>query len=225
MKKLLFFFMSVLFLLGAVACSTPDTKIDNSISEIRLNIYEGRGEVFDVNIFIGKRENPYNLDGYSGKLVDYCLISVMPAEDFSDGELRFTLSGGNYNEGGTLIEDPTNGKFRFDTGKYYADVAEINVTLTVGDITETVIVNAKYSTEMINWKDALGIAKENLSDSFDVAFSGDEFYGEVFIKFVNNPMMGEDKYYWFVMLKDRNGKLSSVLIDSMNREVVAKNVF
>jgi len=217
--------MLVFIVFTVYGCKTEDSEIDNSISEIRMDIYEGRGNFFDVSIFIGKRESPYNLDGISERLVDYCLISVMPAEELEEGyALNFTLDGGSYKESGTLAEDPATGKFRIDIGKYYNDVTDLNLTLNCGEIIESVIVTSKFNDSMIHWKEALSIAKENLSESFTNAFTDKNFYGEIFIRFVNNPLMGEDKYFWYVMLRDRNGKMSTVLIDCINSAVVAKNI-
>lgn len=225
MKKLLLVFIAAMFLACCWGCAGKDTVIDNSISEIRLDIYEGRGEFFDVNIYIGKRESPYILDGISEKLVDYCLINVMPAEELEEGyALYFTLTGGSYNESGTLIEDLATGKFRIDLGKYYSGISELNITFNCGEIYESVTLTSKYSTDMIQWKDALAIAKDSLTESFADAYSGKDFLGEIFIRFVNNPFMGEDKYFWFIMLKDRNGKMSTVLIDSVDSTVVARNI-
>lgn len=225
MKKLIALFMLVFIVFSIYGCNNEDLEIDNSISEIRMDIYEGRGDFFDVNIFIGKRETPYNLDGISEQLVDYCLIFVMPAEELEEGyALNFTLSGGNYNESGVLAEDPSTGKFQIDIGKYYSGVSELNLTLFCGEITESVIVKSRFDDNMIRWKDALTIAMDNLSESFDKAFNDKNFFGEIFIRFVNNPLMGEDKYFWYVMLRDREGKMSTVLIDSSNSDVVAKNI-
>lgn len=225
MKKILLLILAIIITVSFVACSGADNKIDKSISEIRLNLYEGRSDIFDVSIFIGKRENPYHVDGISENLTNYCLISVTPAEQLADGEeLKFTLNGGAYNTSGILKEDKSTGKYRVDIGNYYAEVSEINITFTAGEITDTVIVKSRHTTDMLSWKDALNIARETLAESFNSALSGDEFCGEIFIRFVNNPLMGEDKYFWFIMLKDRNGKLSSVLIDSVSKEVVTKNI-
>lgn len=225
MKKIILYVICAAFCLSCSGCSSEDSQIDKSISEIRMDLYEGRGDFFDVNIYIGKRESPYYLDGISEKLVDYCLISVMPAEALEEGAvLNFNLSGGKFKENGTLTEDPSTGRFRFDIGKYFTGAQELNLTLSCGEITESVIVYSKFTSEMIRWKDALTIARENLWESFTNAFVDNEFFGEIFIRFVNNPLMGEDKYFWFVMLKDRNGKISSVLIDSINSAVVAKNI-
>lgn len=225
MKKTLLFFLTIIIAVSVSACADKDSLIDNSISEIRMDIYEGRGEFFDVSIYIGKRESPYELNGISEKLVDYCLINVMPVEELEEGyALYYTLTGGEYNENGTLLEDPATGKFRADIGRYYSGVSELNITFNCGEIYESVILTSKYSTDMIQWKDALKIARENLSDSFESAYSDKDFYGEIYIRFVNNPLMGEDKYFWFVMLRDRNGKVSTVLIDSIDSTVVARNV-
>ena len=225
MKKLIIAVILTVSLLFAFGCNREDAQIDDSISEIRMDIYEGRGDFFDVNIFIGKRESPYNLDGISEKLVDYCLINVMPAEELEEGyTLNFTLNGGKYNESGTLTEDPATGKYRIDIGKYYSGVTELNITFNCGEIVESVILTSKFDGNMIRWKDALSIAKDSLPKSFSDAFSDKVFNGEIFIRFVNNPLMGEDKYFWFVMLRDRNGKMSTVLIDSMSSAVVAKNI-
>jgi hypothetical protein len=225
MKKLLILFMLAAVTLLFCCCYSEDTQIESNISEIRMNIFEGRGDFFDVSIYIGKRESPYNMDGISERLVDYCLIDVMPAEELDEGyALNFTLNGGKYNESGTLMEDPATGRFRADLGKYYSDISELNVTLSCGEIGESVIVSAKFNDNMIRWKDALSIAKDNLAESFQNAFVDKSFQGEIFIRFVNNPLMGEDKYFWFVMLRDRGGKMSTVLIDSLNSSVVAKNI-
>jgi hypothetical protein len=224
-KKITAAVLAVFCVFAFYGCLNKESAIDMSISELRLDIYEGRGEFFDVSIYIGKRESPYVLDGISEKLVDYCLINVMPAEELEEGYgLHFTLTGGKYNESGTLAEDPATGKFRADLGKYYGGTEELNITFNCGEIYESVTLHSRYKSDMIKWKDALEVAKENLAQSFSEAYSGKEFNGEIFIRFVNNPIMGEDKYYWFVMLRDRNGKMSTVLIDSIDSKVVARNV-
>lgn len=225
MKKILCLIIFAVMAFAVTGCNSEESRIDNSISEIRMDIYEGRGDFFDVSIFIGKRESPYNLDGISEKLVDYCLINVMPAEELEEGYvLNYTLSGGKYNESGTLAEDPATGRFRADLGKYFTGISELNITLSCGEITEPIVLKSKFNDNMIRWKDALVVAKENLSDSFKKAFVDKDFHGEIFIRFVNNPLMGEDKYFWYVMLRDRGGKMSTVLIDCTNSTVVAKNI-
>lgn len=226
MKKRISAVLLVLMLLaGFAACGGVDTEIDKNISEIRLNLYEGNSDAFEVTIFIGKRENPYSLDGVSSALVDYCLINVMPSGDIpGEVTLSYQLSGGKYNQTGNLTKDIATGRYRADALAYHADTPEINITISGGDIVDSVIVKAKHSTDMMTWKDALSLARESLSESFAEAFSGDQLKGEIFIRFVNNPLIGEDKYFWYVLLKDQRGKLSSVLIDSLSREIVAKNV-
>ena len=225
MKRLLCAVLLALLIIFTSACGGEQDIIDSNISEIRIDIFEGRGEVFDVSIYVGKRESPYNFDGISEKLVDYCLINVMPAEELEEGyALTFTLTGGKFNESGALSEDPATGRFRTDIGKFYTGVEELNITLNCGEITESVVLQSKFDTSMIRWKDALAIAKENLAESFSAASVGKDFHGEIFIRFINNPIMGEDKYYWFVMLRDRNGKISTILIDCVSSAVVTKNI-
>ncbi|NLK17948.1 MAG: hypothetical protein GX304_05500 [Clostridiales bacterium] len=225
MKRIFFALSLALCLALACACGGEQDVIDSNISEIRIDIFEGRGDFFDVTIYVGKRESPYNFDGISEKLVDYCLINVMPAEELEEGyALNFTLTGGKFDESGTLTEDPSTGRFRTDIGKFYTGVTELNITLSCGEVVETVILHSKFDSNMIRWKDALAIAKENLVESFNAAYVEGVFHGEIYIRFINNPVMGEDKYYWFVMLRDRNGKVSTILIDSVSSAVVTKKI-
>ena len=84
MKRCILYIIIFVLAYSMSACSDRESLLDNSISEIRMDIYEGRGDFFDVSIYIGKRESPYELNGISERLVDYCLINVMPAEELEE---------------------------------------------------------------------------------------------------------------------------------------------
>ena len=161
------------------ACNRKvDAEIVRNISELTVNVYTARTERAEITVMTGERETPYNVNGESGALQPYTIITVRPFEMTDDpAPYDYIINAGknvyrgkfNLHPFGISYTDTVNKKFD----------GEASVTLTSGDYTEEAALNSQHTDTMIGWEDALRAGLNSVKKEVESLYSGSKLMGEV----------------------------------------------
>jgi len=221
-KALILAAAAVAVALIASACSAnalPKAITDN-ISEIRTNIYSSPDSANVINVITGTRENPYKIDGITGKIGQYTVITYTPAQVVPNMEYSYKLTAGDKEYSGKMEVHPMGTSVAAEFGTALT-VAEISVVITPkGGSEQLYPLTGKYcGDEMIKWEDAVSAAMNTLKEPLAAMFDGKTLKGEVFIRLTNEPK-SSDLIYWYVSFCDGD-KTIAALIDARTGQVVA----
>ena len=211
-----------LLMFFAPACGAAGNKYESSISEYRSDVYAGENERFRITLITGDRENPFEIDGVSGEKNDYTLITVVPKNATADKSLEITAVAGGKDIKGTAIRHPYKDSFSFEfMAKTSAE--EVTVTLSDGNSDSSVTLSNVRGEAEISGRQALENAAEALEDSLSPFCSKDKFSGEIYLRYIENPIASDGKYFWYVAFVPSADpdKTIAALVDVVTGEVKA----
>jgi len=217
MKKILCAIMILVTVLLS-GCGGIAKKYDDSISELRDGLQKGSNESYSVEMISGYREEPFEIDGERSGRVDYTLITVTPKGATGSATLELSVVGENVSYSGTAVMHPYKQSYSLEL----ATRISTPVTVTVnGSAVELKSVRAEGE---IGYERALEVAFDELSNPLGEYKNGSKFIGEIFIRYVSNPVSTENRYYWYVAFipKDDCDKIIAALIDPVTGRVEAK---
>lgn len=226
MKKivsiLIFTAFCVSIVMLSTACGSAKNKYADSISEYRSDVYYGENERFKVELISGYRENPFEIDGVSGTKCDYTLITVTPKNATTDKSFEITVNNAENEINGTALRHPYKDSFSFEyMSKTKAD--KITVTLSDGNSVSSVdLQNVRKETE-ISGEQALDKALAALEESLQPYMNKDKFNGEIYLRYIKNPIGDDGKYFWYVAFvpSAQPDKSVAALVDVITGEVKA----
>lgn len=221
MKKCLamvFLFVSCLVL---SACNNEYKLIENSLSEIRYNIYAGESNNFSVTFMSGKRETDYVINGYNTKLVDFGVLTITLNQEINLVNPQFALTIDTLRYEDILETNPFDGTLVADIKTLINTNNDISLKIIIGDINEDIKLTCISKGWKINHNKALKIAYKNLSKDLKPYIST-EFKGETYIKIIKDTISNNNSYFWYVNFVSRDGITHSIIINPLTGEILAK---
>ena len=191
MKKILMCFVLVFVAVGFFGCD----KSDDNISEITTTyLYAQEGE-YSGSISIGKRENPYIIDGKHAKNVGFSLIVLKLGEVYNQSvTVKIEVNG--QTEDVKLELNPLNSTYMADLG--YALKEDDEISVIYNDC------HLKFSNISkdfkVGWEKALEIGKKELSVVIDNLTSKKKLNGEYYLKILSK----ENNYNIVISVNDEN---------------------
>ena len=183
--------------LSAAACAKGDDVLMQSVSEYRNSVLVGKNERFSAEIISGYRENPFEIDGKSGEKSDYTLITITPSRAMSDKTLSVSLSADGKKTEGNAVRHPYKDSYSFE---FMSKTECQSAVLTVSDGNSDceIELSCVRKEGEISGYDAMKATLNELSESLAPYMSDGKFNGEIFIRYVSNPIGDDGKYYWYV---------------------------
>lgn len=214
MKKIVNFFLIIPLFFCLIGCSGGKNKYEASISEYRDALYEGADSDYSVEIIGGNRENPFEIDGVSGSKYNYTLITVTPAKEIGDKALSLHLEMNGEKYEGTALRHPYKTSFSFEIPVCPCG-EEITLTLSDGNKESAITAKSVRGENDIGGAKALEIALDQLKEPLSAYCEKDTFVGEIFIRYIKNPLGKDKRYFWYVAFipKADPDKIIAVLID------------
>lgn len=173
-------------------------KYDDSISEMRDQFLKGENQRFTVTLIGGYRETPFEIDGVSGEKGEYSLISVTPKSATAYSAIKVILldEEGKQEAEGEALKHPYKECFYFEIMSRVPD--KQTVRLVYGDSQADIELTSVRGEGEIDGAAALDIALKALSDSLAPYRPKDKFSGEIYVRYIENPLKSDGKYYWYV---------------------------
>ena len=213
MKKRIVLIITVILAITLCACSSPLDKYADKISELRTGVYEGSNELYDATAVTGVREDPFLIDGKSGKTIKFTVVTVRPKVFDPTAKYTFkaTIDGKEYN--GPLNKHPFEESYSADIG---CKTAASALTFTVvGDSESTLVLNTVVGENFIGAEKAFELGHAKLKNAVQ---NLSEY--ELYIRLIKNPLGDDGNYYWYVAFVTGDNTYA-VLINAVTTEIVA----
>lgn len=219
MKKIkilsLTFVLLSIFCLFAFSGCKKGMDLEKYVNEIKSNVLRGESENYSVNIFIGKREDPYLSDGNVSTLKPFFIISVKTSVSMTES-LNYLLEAKGKTYSGQLKLNPLTSA-QCDNLKLDLDLKEAKLTLSHGENKESLTLNSVKTSKTISYKKALSIASSNLKSSIAKITENGDLKGEIQIRLLSES----DALYYYVGITDYNGLISACLLDANSGKVLS----
>ena len=204
------------------ACKTNKDAYESIVSEYRSEVYTGENDKYSIEMVSGYRENPFEIDGKSGSKVDYTLITVTQKKDTAEKSLVITVDCDGKKTEGNALRHPYKDSYLFEfMSKTTCDNAVI--TVSDGNTSQTITLSSVCKEGEISGFDAMKKAVTELSESLAPYTSDGKFCGEIFIRYISNPLSSDGKFYWYVSFVPEadSSKTIAALVNVESGEIIA----
>ena len=222
MKKVLIFLTVFCFcVLFQTGCGLNiDSAVNNNLSEIRKNVFEGQTDTLKVSCMSGERENPYTYDGVSEEKCEFGIITVNFKEFVGAINVPFVATIDDKKFEGTLEKSPFNENYMVDIESVADDEAKILISINDEPAIELQNIS---STWEIDWQKALTLGKTYLSEELNAILSNGKFEAECYLKPVTDEGFISGQYFWSFFIVDKNFVRYTVVLDVNSGDMLVKN--
>lgn len=220
MKKMFVCIVAFLSMFLMVGC-TQKREIKESFSEITYAYFCGVSldEKMTASISVGKREEPYIIDGKHGKNCDFSLLIVKFDFYVEENEISVDFYSNNIKDVIILEYNPLNSTFMVDLG--YALENENVYSLGY----QNYILEFKNESEgfKVDYNLAIKKSLETLGEKILSYYRGNNFEGECYLKIFSKLEDGKQNLYWIFTVVGENQKSNNVVIDIQQDKVILSN--
>lgn len=207
MKKialgLMFLFIPLIF----VGCGSNQAMIEENMAEITDIYFSAESGSNRASISVGKRENPYIIDGVCQKSCDFSLIVLNLEESLTDKIIAAKIYINGTESDITLDINPISQSYMLDLG--YALKGDDEVKLSYNDL-EFEFKNSSKDFA-VSQEEALSVAKTQLSGEISRYTKGNSFEGECYLKVLSLAPDFEE-LFWVFTIEGRDGKTYNIII-------------
>ena len=222
MKKLvcLMLVCGILFLAPLGCGQTLSAAIEDNMSEIRRNVFEGQNDSLKVSFMSGEREDPYEYNGISEKNIDFGIFTVYFNEFIGNYKVPFVATINEEKFEGMLEKNPYNESYMVDIEKSAADDAEI--IISINNMPAVVLENIS-STWQVDYNQALELGKTYLNDELNEIYSSGKFQAECYLKHITDEKFISGQYFWSFYVVDTKFVRHTVMFDVNSGDLLVKN--
>lgn len=222
MKKIfvLIFSLIICLVFPFIACDKT-SPLENNISELRVDVFQGKTENYHLKAFYGYREIEPIKDGArkdTAYFLSFKLVNITtPDVKYT---VKFSHNGLNYELPFTL--NPVSNSLVCEAEVDNFLVKSFNVEILVASNVETIELTSMLPENTISYKEALSFLEKNHKNLLDGYKDEFGYNLEISLRVLSK----NDKPYYYVGLTDTNGKLKAFLLDGITGETLAiRNVF
>lgn len=219
MKKFLF-----IFLLGVpfffTGCGNSIYSIvKNNMAEITQEYFWAENENFSISLSVGKREDPYIIDGYAGKLTDFSLIIFTDKTRLiKNAEIDCQISINSQNKQIKLQYNPVADKFMYDLGFAIDGDADVNFLYQ----NQSIMLKNISSDFYTNCESALKISVEHCNSLLQSYKHKGKLHGECYLKIMGQK--ADAQLFWCFTFVTCDNKIFNVVIGIEDGEIVASDL-
>ena len=206
--------LSILFCLFLTGCKRT-LNLAEYVSEYRNNLFLYTGEDFSVRLQNVRKEYPYVADGYKGEMTQRVEITVTAPEGTERCSVVFTADGQEH--GGEASYDNVKRHF------YYSCTANVETLYTLplrlsfdGEAQDVTLTSVK-SDGLLSLEEVLSHAFEGEQELLKKLTANREFEGELYVR-----LLYEDAPFFYVGIVERQGNVTSLLLDGETGKTLAK---
>lgn len=221
-RKVMFFlaFLGIMVLMcfTMLACRDDLSGYRALLSDVRRNVFVGESEHFEMRVYLGEREKPYELDGVANPLQNYFVVMVSPKFEMDPADtlaVQVTVEGKNYYK--KLEAHPFNGSYGGEFTEITSADDSLSVNVTAKHYDEDVVVHSLLTDEMYTAEEAFRIGMQHLKDSIDKTEKDGTYRCEVQVKLVDKTRY-DGKIFWHISAFDRSGGMYAVLISAVKNQ-------
>ncbi len=219
MKRFVLLFLFPLVFVGFLFCYTACAKpinLEPFISELRSDLFYGRGETLELKAGYGFRETPYVNDGKISEKISAITFRLLGVETTNTAyTLNFTYNGTNYS--GLFRLNPISDNLTCEIPIENFSLKEFSVQVSFSSNTETIALKSEVPDGTISHAQALSFLVKNQSPLIEHYMDTNKnFVAEIHIRI----LVKDSRSYWYVGIAS-NHNLKALLIDGFSGEVLA----
>ena len=206
-------------------CSNDiDLIVQESLSEVRYNLFVAGNEEINVKFMSGFREDPYVLNGKSENKKEFGVLTVKFLKNISNKNAtpNFVITISDMDFDGELELNPFDQTYVQDIETFVLNDSSISIKIGFGDFGFKGSLKNVSNDFVINHKEALNIFVKEYKKNIQ-ALNKNEKDFEVYVKIINDPSLEIDKNYYYVCLLSSTGESFSLIIDPYSANILAKN--
>ena len=220
MKKFCFFVGLIICCFGFVGCSS-NKNFQNRISEKDEILLSQEDDNFFVTLCIGKRENPYIVDGKNGEMIDFAVLTAYgKTEKVQNGEAKFKINVNGIEKNGIFEVNPFDGSFVVDLLNVGNEIQQAQLVIEVASNSYSYKLTSALSEGCISADEALAIAEKEFKKVEKQLTNDDKNSFEVYVRLMQNP--GQIPLFYVSAINEED-QLFALIIDPTTKEVIAKN--
>lgn len=207
--------------LSFAGCAKFNLQFEKNISEIQTALFSAEDKNIFATLALGKRENPYVVDGNSEELVDFAVLTVYPQQLRPQSQnASFVLTTNQAQYDGKFEVNPFDNSFVVDLQTIETDFSKIMLSLTIDGIEYSYELQNQLQGSSANSEEVKNIASKQFESIKDKLIKNGKLQAEVYIrvikKFGHMPL-------WYVSVVTSQSDLFALIIDPASKEVIAKN--
>ena len=188
MRKVFLFLLISCFLCGCA----PTHDLDSHWAEVHYCYFTAESEHFFVDLWSGKREEPYKQDSAPQKLVDFTLLSIKPKTEEKISSCSVEINGKVIVV--NLEQSPFDKTLACDLGSLVNENDKITVYFSL-DISESVQLYCESKNYCIDYTKACEICSSKAQE-----FLADKEEFEVYLKIISSTIDREVQFWYFKIL-------------------------
>lgn len=217
MKKILALVMCIFVVFIMCGCDATVNVVQNNMSDMRINYFEGKDENIYVNLSCGYREENFVYDGISTNPVECGVLILGYFNTCTYASISVILTVDNIETEYILEKSPYENVFMEDIGKILTEKNQISLKLKNQE-NEINIVCISKEWE-IDYKKAIEIGVTHFKQEINNLYVNNSFNAEGYLKVLSK--IDYENKYWYFSIIDGFGNNYSLLIDVNTAEVIA----
>lgn len=211
--------MILIVFLGVSACGKSNIDyVKQNMSEKTDVFFFGENKNFYATLAIGTREKNYYMDGKSGEVVSFSLLSLKFFEERWDSVLKTSVSVGDETFEVEMEFNPMNSTYMVDLEKEISQDAPIVIKcadelLGLTDISKDFGVDSNKAIE---------IACDELQKQIEEAKEISTLLAECYLKILDKQANNFEDFFWCFTLLTEDNKSFSVVISTTDGKILAK---
>ncbi len=202
--------------------TTIEDLAKNNIAEMHNHYFIGSTENFQISLWSGVREEPFEPDGIRGQMLDFCILSVVPVGNVGTFGLNYNLEINDKPYSGEFQKSPFDNSFAAALDFLVTDSDTIFADIIHDGITETGKLSCVSCNFTVNSTQALDIAIENVGEQI-LALTDDNKSIEGYVRIITTDR-NIGVYFWYIRFINTDGKEICLVIDTASGEIMASKL-
>ena len=213
---LMFVFMGISFMgCGRTALSL----VEENMSELTKVYYMAENENFYCTLASGVREQNYLMNGESGEVVDFALLTIVPNNDVKGVVVKAKVKIDGVEEDVELEVNGLNHNFMVDLEKQLTGDEVVEVVYC-GEV--LCLENVSQAFE-IDYKRALEIASEKLKDAIVAKQKFSKLNAECYLRVLDKKANQFDNVFWCFTVLNIDNESFSIIISTVDGSILAES--
>ncbi len=211
--------MVAVALVACIVCgcsSHMDSIVQNNMSDMRINFYEGKNDVYYATLSCGFRESEFAYDGVSMSPVECGVITLGFFNECSYSSVAVILNDGSGEVEYVLERSPYENVFMEDIGRIID--SDKNITIKLKNQEELIELQKVSNNFKVDYKKAIVVGVKHYKDKLEELYSDGSLNAECYLKVVSK--IDYDQKFWYFSIIDKSQNNYSLLINVNTGEIL-----
>lgn len=218
MKKVVLIIFAVA-LVTCIVCgcsSHMNAIVQNNMSDMRINFYEGKNDIYYATLSCGFRESEFAYDGVSTSPVECGVITIGFFADCTYSSVEVILNDGSGEVEYVLERSPYEDVFMEDIGKIID--CEAGVAIKLKNQEEVIELQKVSNNFKVDYKKAIELSVKHYAEKLEELYSGNTLGAECYLKIVSK--VNYEQKFWYFSIMDNFQNNYSLLINVNTGEIL-----